>query len=278
MLRIGIAVEVILYCASLGRDWNYLFASHGGGLISRQASEILLSSESALVPRLSWLVDLAGHFHISESTALFLTWLALLDAALLLLFGLFTRGAAIATWFIHLAAVKSGGLLSYGVDNFTTIGLFYLILSPLPDRWAIDHRSRNVPLKDQQLHAFFRRVLQLHLCLIYFFGGLAKCLGLGWWTGESIWRALTHPPFNVIPPEVLVHWRILFPFASISTALLETGYPIMIWPRATRRLWLLGILGMHVAIGLTMGMYLFALIMLVLNLAAFGPGALWREE
>jgi len=29
--------------------------------------------------------------------------------------------------------------------------------------------------------------------------------------------------------------------------------------------------GMHIAIGLTMGMYLFALIMIVLNLAAFGP-------
>jgi len=28
---------------------------------------------------------------------------------------------------------------------------------------------------------------------------------------------------------------------------------------------------MHIAIGLMMGMYLFALIMLVLNLAAFGP-------
>ena len=29
---------------------------------------------------------------------------------------------------------------------------------------------------------------------------------------------------------------------------------------------------MHVAIGLTMGMYLFASIMIVLNVAAFGPG------
>jgi hypothetical protein len=28
---------------------------------------------------------------------------------------------------------------------------------------------------------------------------------------------------------------------------------------------------MHVAIGLTMGMYLFALVMIVLNVAAFGP-------
>jgi hypothetical protein len=29
---------------------------------------------------------------------------------------------------------------------------------------------------------------------------------------------------------------------------------------------------MHIAIGLTMGMYLFALIMIILNAAAFGPG------
>jgi hypothetical protein len=29
---------------------------------------------------------------------------------------------------------------------------------------------------------------------------------------------------------------------------------------------------MHLAIGLTMGMYLFAFIMIVLNIAAFGPG------
>jgi hypothetical protein len=36
---------------------------------------------------------------------------------------------------------------------------------------------------------------------------------------------------------------------------------------------------MHVAIGLTMGMYLFALIMIVLNLAAFGPGlGIWPDK
>jgi hypothetical protein len=29
---------------------------------------------------------------------------------------------------------------------------------------------------------------------------------------------------------------------------------------------------MHIGIGLSMGMYLFSLIMIVLNLAAFGPG------
>ena len=35
---------------------------------------------------------------------------------------------------------------------------------------------------------------------------------------------------------------------------------------------------MHLSIGVLMGLYLFALIMLVLNLAAFGPGLTWARS
>jgi hypothetical protein len=42
--------------------------------------------------------------------------------------------------------------------------------------------------------------------------------------------------------------------------------------KKTRFFWLVCILAMHVAIGVTMGMYLFAFVMIVLNLAAFGVG------
>jgi hypothetical protein len=40
--------------------------------------------------------------------------------------------------------------------------------------------------------------------------------------------------------------------------------------KKTRPIWLVCILAMHAAIGLMMGLYLFALVMIVLNLAAFG--------
>jgi hypothetical protein len=43
--------------------------------------------------------------------------------------------------------------------------------------------------------------------------------------------------------------------------------------KKTRVVWVVCILVMHVAIGLTMGLYLFALVMIVLNLAAFGVGS-----
>jgi hypothetical protein len=272
LLRIGLGLQVLFYALSLRSDWNYLFAEPGEGLIGRALPEALLSTESPLIPRLGWLVMLTARTGFSESTALSIVWWVLLFAGCCLLIGFLSRASAILAWFVHLCAAESGGFVSYGVDNFMTIGLFYLMLSPLPDRYSLDQRWRKLPPKNPHLLGFFRRVLQVHLCLIYFFGGLAKCLGSGWWDGSNLWRALIRPPFNLIAPEMLIRLKYLFSVAGIVISLLEISYPVFIWNRKTRGIWLVAICAMHVGIGLTMGMYLFAFIMVVLNIAAFGPG------
>jgi hypothetical protein len=271
ILRIGLGLQVLLYTFSLRSDWNYLFAGKAAGLNGRALSEALLTTESPLIPRLGWLVTFGSDVGLNEWTVLSVAWWLLLCAAFGLLLGLFSRLSAIVAWFLHLCAAKSGEFVSYGVDNFMTIGLFYLMLSPLPDRYSLDRRFWQPKAVDKQLLGFFRRALQVHLCLIYFFGGLAKSLGSGWWNGSNLWRSLIRPPFNVISPEILVHFKYLLPIAGIAIWLLEVGYPFLIWNRTTRRVWLISICAMHLAIGLAMGMYLFAFVMIVLNLAAFGP-------
>jgi uncharacterized membrane protein YphA (DoxX/SURF4 family) len=278
VLRIGLALQVVLYCFSLRTDWQYLLAGTGHGLISRNLSEAILKLESPLIPRLGWLVTAGARFGIGEETMLSIAWTCLLIAGCFLLIGFLSRPAAVAAWFLHLSAVKSGDLVSYGMDNFTSIGLFYLMLSPLPDRFSLDWRWRKTHEQDRQILGFFRRVLQIHLCLIYFFGGMAKCLGRDWWNGSNLWRALIRPPFNLISPEILVQWKYAFPVAGILICLLEISYPVFIWPKRTRAIWLAGIVLMHVGIGLTMGMYLFSLILIVLNLSAFGPGLFEYQE
>ena len=270
-LRVAVALQVIIYCFSLRRDWLDLFAIERAGLIKRDLAEAILSSQSHYIPRIGWLVELGMRLGVTEQGALTIVWWSLLCAAGLLFVGLFSREAAIATLFLHLCAVKSSSGLTYGADNFTSIGLFYLMIAPLPDRWAADRWWRSVPGKDAQWQGFGRRLLQLHLCLIYFFGGIAKCVGLGWWDGTSIWYALIRPPFNLIPAETLIAWKSLFPVLSISVCFLETGYSFFIWGRKTRAFWLLAVIAMHLAIGLAMGLYFFAFVMITLNLAAFGP-------
>jgi len=277
VLRIGLGLAILFYAWPLHEDWDYLFAGTGRGLVSRELFEGLLSTQSPIIPRLGWLVWICQRFGLNESFALSLAWFSLLSAGGLLLVGLFSRPVAVIAWFLQLAAAKSGGLLSYGADTFVTIGLFYLMIAPLPDRWSLDWRKRSDRKSDAQLIGFHRRVLQIHLCFIYFFAGLTKCLGAGWWNGTNIWRALTLPPFDVLPIGLVASWSPLLPVLGISVCLIETSYVFLIWPRWSRRAVVCGVCAMHVAIGLLMGMYLFALIMLVLNIAAFGVSEISRE-
>jgi Vitamin K-dependent gamma-carboxylase len=270
LLRIGLGLQVTIYSLSLWNDWASLFAASSDGLISRDLSEAILSLDSSFIPRLGWLVTLGERIGLSEQVTLKIAFGCLLCSGVCLLFGFLSRPAAIAAWLLHLAARSSGGLTAYGVDNFMTIGLFYLMLCPLPDRYSFDSGLWKRRTPDPRRIGFHQRVLQLHLCLIYFFGGLAKCLGAGWWNGNSIWRALTRSPFNIIPPDFLLRWSGLLPLLGIFICIVEIGYPVFIWPKKTRNIWLACVLGMHAAIGVTMGLQLFALIMIVLNLAAFG--------
>jgi len=272
ILRVGLGFQVTFYSFSLRNDWNYLLSGAGNCVVSRNLAEALLSVESHFVPRLGWLVTLAAPVGLSEERVLSAAWGCLLVAGCGLVVGLACRFSAILAWFLQLCTAKSGGFASYGVDNFMTIGLFYLMLSPLPDRYSLDWRLRKWRSRNPQLLGFWRRVLQFHLCVIYFFSGLTKCLGGGWWDGSNVWRALIRPPFNIIDPEILIRWRYLFPVAGIFICLLEIGYPFFIWNSKTRKIWLIFICAMHAGIGLAMGMYLFALVMIILNVAAFGPG------
>ena len=201
-------------------------------------------------------------------------WSCLLGTGFLLIVGLFSRPAAIVAWFLHLCAIKSEQFLSYGMDNFTTIGLFYLMLSPLPDRLALDARLWKAPMKDPQLLGFFRRVLQIHLCFIYFFGGITKCTGTEWWDGTSLWRVMTSPPYDLVSAQVLISWRYLLAPLGIFICLLETGYAFLIWAKRTRSTVLACTIAMHLAVGFTLGLYLFSFIMIVLNVAGFAPDGL----
>lgn len=270
VFRIGLGLQVTLYALFLRSDWHNLFASGGRGLVGRELGEAISSFDSALIPKLGWLITAGRNLNMSEEAVLTVAWVALLSAGCLLLLGLLSRPAAIVAWFVHLCVAESGGLLAYGADNFMTTALFYLMLSPLPDRYSFDHWVTKTKPKNSQALGFWRRVLQVHLCFVYFVGGLAKCLGNGWWDGSNLWRSLIRPPFTLVPPDLLVHFKYVLPLLGISICLLEVSYPVFIWLKRTHWIWLGCILAMHASIGLMMGLYLFALVMIVMNVAAFG--------
>jgi hypothetical protein len=279
VFRIGLGLQVTLYTLFLRSDWHYLFASSGKGLVGRELGEAVSSFDSPLLPKFGWLIAVGRDLNMSEEAVLTVAWVCLMSAGCLLLLGLLSRPAAIVAWFVHLCAAESGGLLAYGADNMMTTALFYLMLSPLPDRYSFDHWVTKPKSRNPQALGFWRRVLQVHLCFVYFIGGLAKCLGGGWWDGSNLWHSLIRPPFNLVPPDVLIGFKYALPILGISICLLEVSYPVFIWLRRTRWIWLVCILAMHAAIGLLMGLYFFAFVMIVFNLAAFGvPTAMGKAQ
>src|SRR5262249_12936511 len=116
------------------------------------------------------------------------------------------------------------------------------------------------------------------MCIIYFFSGIAKSAGVGWWNGTSLWRGLTRPPFNVIPMGVLIDSKNILSALGTLVCIAEVGYPFFILAKKSRRVLVGFIIGMHLFIGIAMGMYLFALIMIVLNMAAFGAGLIGAKN
>ena len=64
VLRLGLGLQVVLYAVFLRSDWQYLFASTGKGLVSRELGEAITSFDSLLIPKLGWLVALGSHIGI----------------------------------------------------------------------------------------------------------------------------------------------------------------------------------------------------------------------
>jgi len=118
---------------------------------------------------------------------------------------------------------------------------------------------------------FIWRVLQIHLCIVYLNSGVAKLQGLDWRMGEAVWYTLgnsNYGSFNLL-------WLSKFPFVLKTVTwwvlVIETLYPIFIWPKLTRKFWLFNVVALHFFIGLFMGLYMFGFIMIILNIAAFFP-------
>lgn len=197
-----------------------------------------------------------------------------IGALLALLAGLFTRWMAVIAWAINFLWMHAGGGLIYGVDIFAHIGLFYLMIMPAGDYLSLDTwRSGAVPAPSMAA-GLTRRMLQLHLCIIYVSSGWEKAMGIQWWNGEAIWRSVMLPAFRQFDMSWLARWPWLAAAAGWTVILTEAGYGLFIWCRRTRLIWLVLMLGFHLSIGLFLGMWLFASIMIILNCGAFGYEAL----
>ncbi|RKG74583.1 hypothetical protein [Corallococcus terminator] len=265
IMRIGVALLLLVQAFSMSDSLHVLLDDRG--LVPWSISESLASP---VAPRLGLLVAALAPLGLSPEAAV-RGFLLLYGVSLVgLLLGYRSRLSAVVAWIAHTVILNSGPFFVYGVETFAHISLFYCAVMPVGEAFSWDVRVGRTSGAPSAAATLALRVLQIHMCIIYFATGLEKLLGPLWREGTAIWKVLMQPQYAQFGFAWLASVPWVVKLASWSTLVVEVGYFVFVWPRRTRGLWVMMTLGMHLGIAMTMGLWLFSGMMAVLTFSAFG--------
>ncbi|WP_126973150.1 HTTM domain-containing protein [Gynurincola endophyticus] len=252
--RVSISAIAIIDVCSMFSDFH-LFFSKSDTIIPQEITFVFSSYFGYLHEFYKWL-NSNNYTGIFYNYAL---WIYL-SMLFLLMIGLFTRFSAFMALIAQIVIFKSFDDYNYGYDTFLTISLFYCFIFPVGRAFSIDHLIKKRPVSPFN----YARILQLHLCIVYVFAGLPKLLDSSWWTGKSMWKALVsvYNDYQTFP-------AYFFLLAGITTILIEVFYPVLMYIKHTRLIALVMIILMHIGIAILMHLFIFAAIMIALNIAAW---------
>jgi len=201
--------------------------------------------------------------------------------------GLFTRITAPATWFLQLMYLHRLTGALFGLDQIVTYLTMYLMLTPSGSCFSVDawlrHRLADQCSANRKLAWLLpaatpsvaanvgTRLFQIHLCVIYLFGGLAKARGELWWDGTATWFAVANYEYQSIDMTWLGKYPRIFSSLTHITLFWELFYAALIWPRLSRPIVLLLAFAVHGGIAMCMGMITFGTMMIVANLIFIEP-------
>lgn len=249
-----------------------------------------------LVSKGSW--KWSAWFHVTDPAWMALCHGGILLAMLCLTIGLCTRVAAVITWVGMLCYVNRSPTTLFGMDTIMIVVALYLVIGPsgatlsvdrLIARWrarrsagstdpSADGRPR--PLISANLAL---RLLQVHLCIIYFASGVSKLQGSTWWSGTAVWGTMANYEFSPMNSQLYMSflrflaenrllWELAMTGSTTFTLAFEITFPFLVWLRPLRWVMIVSAVFLHLGIAFFMGLVGFSAIMLVL-LLSFVPAA-----
>ncbi len=243
------------------------------GLLSSTSAKIFQKMETEYVL----------HFILSSDAWLYVCHLALLIILLLMALGIGNRLLAIAAFFLHLVFIQRNPSIVYGVDSTTTFWLFYLMFTKVHGQmqwlnYFISKRKTGLVADRKERAVWWNqvamRLIQIQLCVIYFFSGLNKLKGQSWWEGTALWEALSFYDLAIIDFSFLLKVPALAALLTWFTLLFELYFPVLIWtPKLRNTLLVMGVF-VHAFIAVFMGLYFFSLIMLSAYILFISPQTL----
>ncbi|MFO0977144.1 MAG: HTTM domain-containing protein [Planctomycetaceae bacterium] len=212
-------------------------------------------------------------------------WLCLAISAMFCL-GILSRITSILAFLITISYSQRVPVANFGFDQILGMLCLYLALAPSGASFSLDSvwrrfrcSRKGIPFQISRSSSarMSMRLIQLHLCAIYFWAGISKLKGPSWWTGEALWRVIANQEYQTMDLTWLA-WFPAVPFIIAHVTILwELFFVALIWRPSLRGIMLaMGVL-MHVGIGAFLGMWTFGLIMAFAYLS-FSDPSLWRRR
>jgi hypothetical protein len=189
---------------------------------------------------------------------------------LFIITGFFSRISAFLLLILQVSFIKYGSLFYYGADFFTSMSLFYILIFPSSSFFSIQQKIFPSFSQSRQSLTLCKRLIQIHLCIAYFFSGLDKILGFNWWNGESVWKAIHLPNlYHFIELSDYIKNPVFYIVFGWGTIFIELLYPLFINMNKTRKLWLILTISLHIGIIVCFKLFFFSSIMIVWNLTSY---------
>ncbi len=264
--RIAISAFALIQIMVLLPDWMWLYGPDG--MIPWELSEPLSTNQ---MPTLGNVHSLLSWTHISASGVLYLVTVTYILSLIGLLMGYKTHLMGFLAMLMQSLINTTGHFTAYGVETFLHIALFYCMVLPVGVKWSVDSRNKISKIPGY-LVTLSVRLIQLHLCIMYLSCGFEKACGIQWWNGDAIWIAMQQDQFHKINIDWMAQFPLLPKMLCWSTIMIEGLYPLgMLWKKS-RKFWIISIISMHAFIAIFLGLQLFGLLMILMNVSVFGAG------
>jgi hypothetical protein len=225
-----------------------------------------------------------SYFWLTNSpAALWAVHIAALVVFAMLMLGLASRIVSVLAYLAAVSYVNRVPGALFGLDQINCMLAMYLMIGPSGaayslDRWIASRRAgRALPAATASVGANLAiRLIQIHMCVIYFFAGLGKLHGESWWYGDALWGAVANLEYQSLDVTWLAGWPLTVAVLTQITVYWELFFCVLVWPRILRPLILALAIPLHLGIAFLMGMITFGLVMLI-GCLSFVPPSLVRR-
>jgi hypothetical protein len=235
-----------------------------------------VDNETALKLQSGW-YSWSYLWYIDSLPLLWILHIAALVIFAMFTVGLFTRVTSVLACLITLAYCHRLHGALFGLDQINAMLAMYLMLAPCgevysADRWLKLKRAGEwFAPRSATMTNVAMRLIQLHMCIIYLFGGISKLRGDMWWDGSAVWGAIANLEYQSIDLTWLANYPWLIAALTHLTIFWETFYCFTVWPKWSRPITLALAVAVHGGIALFLGMITFGVAMIIANLAFVSP-------